>query len=60
MKFTVSLMFLLLITTPSSVSGKEPDQTAVDSGSFGIFVNGKRTATERFSVEQSADGSLVK
>ncbi len=59
MKLTISLMFLLLMATPDSVSGKEPDHAAVDSGSFGIFVNSKRTATEKFSVEQSAEGSLI-
>ncbi len=28
----------------------------VDSGSFGIFVNGNRVATEKFSVRQGSDG----
>ncbi len=31
----------------------------VDSGSFGIVVNGKRVATETFRVEQRADSSAV-
>jgi len=41
------------------LAGNEPAATAVDSGSFGIFVGNKRTATEKFSVEQGANGSLV-
>ena len=59
MKFMISLIFLLLMVAPGSVAGKEPVAGAVDSGSFGIFVNGKRTATEKFTVEQSAEGSQV-
>ena len=31
----------------------------VDSGSFGVFMNGRRVATETFSVQQSSDGSVV-
>jgi hypothetical protein len=58
MKLTISLMFLLLLTVPNFASEKEGAK-AVDSGSFGIFVNAKRTATEKFTVEQSADGSLI-
>jgi len=38
---------------------KEPTGQTVDSGSFGIFVNGSRVATETFSVQQSAAGSVA-
>jgi hypothetical protein len=38
---------------------KEPGGQAVDSGSFGVFVNGRRVATETFSVQQSANGSIT-
>ncbi len=31
----------------------------VDSGSFGIFVNGQRVATETFKIEQGESGSIV-
>src|SRR5256885_15340673 len=31
----------------------------VDSGTFGIFVNGQRVASERFSIQQTASGSSV-
>jgi hypothetical protein len=36
--------------------GKETGQ-GVDSGSFGVFVNGHRVATETFSVKQSSSGT---
>jgi hypothetical protein len=31
----------------------------VDSGSFGVFINGRRAATETFSVQQSSTGSSI-
>ena len=52
-------LFVGLFATPSLLAGNETAASAVDSGSFGIFVNNKRTATEKFSVEQGPDGSLV-
>jgi len=36
-----------------------PHGQLVDSGSFGIFVNGTRVGTEQFRVEQSQNGSVV-
>ncbi len=59
MKFLSSLLLLILTVAPSALAGTEPAATAVDSGSFGIFINNKRTATEKFTVAQSTDGSLV-
>ena len=42
---------------------KEKDRQAggqvVDSGTFGVFVNGHRVATETFSIEQSNNGSVA-
>ena len=57
MKLAVSLILLLLTT--AELAAKDAPATAVDSGSFAIFLNGKRTATEKFSVDQSSDGSVV-
>jgi hypothetical protein len=31
----------------------------VDSGSFGVFMQGQRVATEKFSIEQNPNGSVV-
>jgi hypothetical protein len=38
---------------------KESSGRVVDSGSFGVFMSGKRVATETFSVRQGPDGSSV-
>jgi hypothetical protein len=38
---------------------KEVSGQAVDSGSFGVLINGKRVATETFSIRQSSTGSSV-
>jgi hypothetical protein len=38
---------------------KEASGQMVDSGSLGIFMNGHRIATETFSIQQNADGSVV-
>jgi len=59
MKLVISLILLVLTVAPASLDAKDAPASAVDSGTFGIFLNGKRTATEKFSVQQSADGSLV-
>ncbi len=36
---------------------KEPSGDLVDSGSFGVFVNGRRMATESFSIHQQKGGN---
>ena len=56
MKFFSSLVLLLLLASTTLLAADEPAAAAVDSGSFGIFVSNKRTATEKFSIQQSADG----
>jgi hypothetical protein len=53
---------LLAASTAAGASGKDDKPVAaqmVDSGSFGVFMNGHRVATETFSIRQSADGSSV-
>lgn len=60
------IVFALLLTTVCFGSDKDkpkdkktaPAQT-VDSGSFGIFLNGKRVGTEKFSIEQDADLGII-
>ncbi|MGB9236780.1 MAG: hypothetical protein WCC04_20415 [Terriglobales bacterium] len=39
---------------------KEHAEQAVDSGSFGVFMNGHRVGTETFSVIQDRTGSVIK
>ena len=54
-----SILAVLMLGLTATAAAKDAPASAVDSGSFGIFLNGKRTATEKFSVEQTSDGSLV-
>jgi hypothetical protein len=66
-KITTVLVFwmvgLLLVPAAGAGTGKEkekePAGTMVDSGSFGVFMNGHRVATETFSVQQSRSGSVA-
>lgn len=39
---------------------KTPALQTVDSGSFGVFINGQRVATESFKVEQQSGISMIK
>ncbi len=39
---------------------KKAEVKAVDSGSFGIYVNGRRVATESFDIRQHPDGSITR
>lgn len=50
---------LLLSASASAVPDKEAASQLVDSGSFGVFMGGKRVATETFSIHQSKTGSTV-
>lgn len=43
----------------ANAKGKEPSAKVVDSGKFGIFVNGTRVGTETFQIEQTATGSAT-
>ena len=57
------LLFLLLASLCplrlKAVSEKPAPATVVDSGAFGVFVGGRRVATETFSIHQDATGSSV-
>lgn len=60
--FVVGTLGLLLIPSVVAVPNKDKQEDigqSVDSGSFGIFMNGKRVATETFSIQQDGRGSLV-
>jgi hypothetical protein len=63
-KTMVALVGLCLLAASSAAaaSGKDdkaPTAQNVDSGSFGVFMNGRRVATETFSVHQSSTGSSI-
>ncbi len=38
---------------------KDGDGQKVDSGSFGVFMNGRRVGTETFSITQNVNGSVI-
>jgi hypothetical protein len=41
------------------LAAKEQGGQTVDSGTFGVFVNGQRVATESFTVQQGSSGNTV-
>jgi hypothetical protein len=60
----LALMLLLLI--PCFLWGRSKDQKKdqpsgkkVDSGAFGVFIDGHRIGTETFSIMQSGNGSVI-
>jgi hypothetical protein len=64
--FSAALMICLTVTTPALAGDKKKDQkknepaaTIVDSGSFGVFVSGRRVATETFTIKQFVESSLT-
>jgi len=57
-----TILTLCVLTVLAAASGKDdkaPTAQMVDSGSFGVFMNGHRVATETFSIHQSGDGSSI-
>lgn len=56
--FAAIVLFTLVPATASAAPDKEASGQ-VDSGSFGVFMGGKRVATETFSIHQSSAGSSV-
>src|SRR5437588_161279 len=59
MKFSFALAVTLMSGT-LAFAAKVPSAQVVDSGSFGVYVDGKRVATESFKVEQRGTGSVAK
>jgi len=61
--FVVATLGLLLLPAAIAVPNKEKEKEdagqSVDSGSFGVFMNGRRVATETFSIQQDGKGSSV-
>lgn len=55
----IGWLLLLLAAVASPAKDKEPAYQSVDAGSFGVFMNGRRVATEKFSIQQNASGSVV-
>lgn len=67
MKKLTAILAVLMMTSCLCAAGdkdKDKDKKAssskvVDSGTFGIFMNGKRIATEKFRIEQGADAGTL-
>jgi hypothetical protein len=63
---TLLTLALACFTSPAypASKGKEKDKEAaeqpIDSGSFGVFMNGHRVGTETFSVMQNRGGSIIR
>jgi hypothetical protein len=53
------LCIAAMIATSASAA-KAPSSQIVDAGSFGVYLNGKRVATETFKIEQKSDGSIAR
>ncbi len=50
---------MIALSAPAIAAEKKPVGKIVDSGSFGIFVAGRRIGTEKFQIEQQAGTSIA-
>ena len=59
----LGVLWLLLNSVALAGTGKDKDKESadhiVDSGSFGVFMNGHRVGTETFSIQQNSNGSVA-
>jgi hypothetical protein len=54
-------LVLAAVAAPAASDKKAPvEKKVVDAGSFGIFVGGRRIATEKFEIEQVTDGNITR
>ncbi|MGI9103322.1 MAG: hypothetical protein ACR2IF_12865 [Terriglobales bacterium] len=64
MKFALRLFALLLVAGATLLCAADKkiavSAKTIDSGSFGVFIDGKRVATETFRIEQSGDNSITR
>jgi len=60
--FAVLLLFLTIVPLSSFASSKKAVAAGqvIDSGTFGIYIKGKRVASEKFEITQTADMSIAK
>ena len=59
----VVLLLALILSVGSTIASakeKEPQGGQVDSGSFGVFMKGRRVGTETFSIAQNGNGSVIR
>jgi hypothetical protein len=57
----LAVAFLVPSSGMQAALGRDKQSPAdvVDSGSFGVFMNGRRVATENFSIQQGPGGSVI-
>jgi hypothetical protein len=55
----LSTLSLICLSAVAPARDKDAAAKTVDQGSFGVFMNSRRVATETFSIQQSAAGSVV-
>jgi hypothetical protein len=53
------ITFTLLVAVAAGAEKNKETGKSVDSGAFGIFINGRRMATETFSITQTGSGSVI-
>jgi hypothetical protein len=53
------ITFALLVVVAAGAEKNKETGKSVDSGAFGIFINGRRMATETFSITQTGSGSVI-
>lgn len=54
------ILGILMFSTVWVVAADKAIEKNVDAGSFGVFMGGRRVATETFSIRQDSTGSLIK
>ncbi|HEU5234063.1 MAG TPA: hypothetical protein VFU50_14460 [Terriglobales bacterium] len=59
MKFRFATVVIIFVAS-CAVAAKAPSGQIIDAGSFGVYLNGARVATETFKIEQNPEGSIAK
>jgi hypothetical protein len=54
------LFTFVILSIPASSASKKSETNVVDSGVFGIYINGKRVASEKFEITQTPQMSVAK
>jgi hypothetical protein len=57
--FALALTLVVSAFAAAKEKEKEPEGQKVDSGSFGVFMGGRRVGTETFSIYQDQNGSVI-
>ncbi len=57
LRLATAAAVLVLLAALSAPAGEKDQGKVVDSGSFGIFVQGRRVATETFEITEKPEGS---